>query len=268
MKKRYCAKNHTFVICAYKESEYLEECIRSVLAQKVLGQVIITTATLNSHIEGLAKKYRLPLHVNSQGGEIARDWNFAIEQAKTELVTLAHQDDIYEADFLKNVLDQVNRFEQTIIAFTDYGEIREGTKVDGNTLLKIKRIMLFPMRSSLGQKSRFVRRRVLSFGSAISCPSVTYVKENLQLPVFQSGFRSDLDWQAWEKLSRQKGAFAYCTDILMYHRIHEESATSEIIADNDRTKEDFQMFCQFWPKGIAKIISAFYQKSQKSNNID
>ena len=117
------------------------------------------------------------------------------------------------------------------------------------------------------QKSKFIRRRILSFGSAISCPSVTYVKENIELPIFEAGFRSDLDWQAWEKLSRQKGAFVYCRDILMYHRIHEESATTEIIADNDRTKEDFAMFCKFWPVWMAKIISSFYQKSQDSNRM-
>lgn len=267
MKKTYSAKNHTFVICAYKESEYLEECIRSVMAQKLLGEVIITTATPNSHIEDLAQKYKLPLFVNPQGGEIARDWNFGIAQAKTELVTLAHQDDIYEPEFLSTVLEQVNRFERPLIAFTDYGEIRENEKVTQNTLLKVKRLMLLPMHIHAWGNSRFIRRRILSFGSAISCPSVTYVKENLELPIFESGFRSDLDWQAWEKISRQNGAFVYCKNILMYHRIHEESATTEIIADNDRTKEDFAMFCKFWPKWIAVILEKCYQSSEKSNKM-
>ena len=267
MKKSYSANNHTFVICAYKESEYLEECIRSVMGQKVLGEVIITTATPNSHIEGLAQKYNLPLCVNPQGGEIAKDWNFGIAQAKTELVTLAHQDDIYEPEFLSGVLKQVNGFEKSLIAFTDYGEIREGKKVTENTLLKVKRMMLLPLHIKAWQNSRFVRRRILSFGAAISCPSVTYVKENLELPIFESGFRSDLDWQAWEKLSRLKGAFVYCRGIRMYHRIHEESATTEIIADNDRTKEDFTMFCKFWPRWIALILEKCYQFSEKSNKM-
>lgn len=267
MKKIYSAKNHTFVICAYKESKYLEECICSVMAQKVLGEVIITTATPNSHIEDLAQKYNLPLYINPNGGEIAKDWNFGIDQAKTELVTLAHQDDIYEPEFLNCVLKECNRYKHPLIAFTDYGEVREGKRVTENTLLKTKRLMLLPMHVHAWGNCRFIRRRSLSFGSAICCPSVTYVKENLNTPIFESGFRGGLDWQAWEKLSRMKGAFVYCRAILMYHRIHEESATTEIIADNDRTKEDFQMFCRFWPKWIAKIISSLYQKSQDSNAI-
>ena len=69
-------------------------------------------------------------------------------------------------------------------------------------------------------------------------------------------------------ISRLRGAFVYCDDILMYHRIHEESATTAIIADNDRTKEDFEMFCRFWPKWIARILERFYRKSEDSNMLE
>ena len=34
-------KNHTFVICAYKESDYLEECIKSVINQSVKSNIVI-----------------------------------------------------------------------------------------------------------------------------------------------------------------------------------------------------------------------------------
>lgn len=54
---------------------------------------------------------------------------------------------------------------------------------------------------------------------------------------------------------------------LMYHRIHEESETSIIIGDNVRTKEDYEMFCMFWPKPIAKVLTRFYASSQKSNDV-
>lgn len=265
MNQRYTAENHTFVICAYKESRYLEACIQSVLRQRELGKVIMATATPNQHITGLAEKYNIPFCVNTNGGEIAKDWNFAISVAQTPLVTLAHQDDIYEEDYLECVLKGVNQFNYPLIAFTDYGEIRDGKKVTRNRLLKVKRLMLFPLKSKILQKSRFVRRRSLSLGSAISCPTVMYVKNSLPVPVFEPGFRSDLDWQAWEKLSRLRGAFVYCDKILVYHRIHEESATTRIIADNDRTKEDYEMFCKFWPKWAAKIIEYFYCKAESSN---
>ena len=134
-------------------------------------------------------------------------------------------------------------------------------------MLKIKRIMLIPLRSRVLQRRKFVRRRILAFGSPICCPSVTFVKENLPQEVFTSKYRGAVDWQAWEKLSRLKGAFVFCRDILMFHRIHEESETTAIIADNNRTREDFEMFCKFWPEWIARILEHFYSKGEKSNEI-
>ena len=53
----------------------------------------------------------------------------------------------------------------------------------------------------------------------------------------------------------------------MGHRIHEESETSIILGDNARNKEDYEMFCKFWPKCIAKILAKLYSKSENSNKM-
>ena len=55
--------NHTFVICAYKESEHLEDCIKSLLKQTVAPTVRMVTSTPNEHIIGLSKKYDIDLSV-------------------------------------------------------------------------------------------------------------------------------------------------------------------------------------------------------------
>ena len=41
---------HTFVVLAYKESIYLETCIKSVLNQKYKSDVVIATSTPNDFI--------------------------------------------------------------------------------------------------------------------------------------------------------------------------------------------------------------------------
>ena len=41
---------HTFVVLAYKESRYLEECIKSVLNQSYKSKVVIATTTDNKFI--------------------------------------------------------------------------------------------------------------------------------------------------------------------------------------------------------------------------
>ena len=44
---------HTFVVLAYKESKYLETCIKSVLNQKYRSDVVIATSTPNDYINSL-----------------------------------------------------------------------------------------------------------------------------------------------------------------------------------------------------------------------
>lgn len=259
--------DHTFAICAYKESPYLEECIKSVIEQKIPSKVIMVTSTPNAYIDQLCKKYDIPLTINDGESGIVQDWNFAYKMSDTKYVTIAHQDDVYLPDYTFELLNKARQTGNMIIAFTDYAELREGVVTTKNQMLRIKRILLAPLKILWFQKSVFVRRRILSFGCPICCPSVMFAKENLSGEVFQKGYRSDEDWQAWEKLSKCKGYFVYVDKILMYHRIHEESETSIIIGDNARIIEDYEMFCKFWPKPLAKLLVKFYSKSQKSNEL-
>ena len=263
----YTEKDHTFAICAYKESQYLEECIQSVKKQTVLGNVIMVTSTPNEYIQKLVNKYNIPLFIREGKSNIADDWNFAYANANTELVTITHQDDVYCEKYLETVLYMLQKAEKPLISFSDYGEIREAQLVTENKLLRIKKMMLFPLRYRIFWSSRFVRRRILSLGSAICCPSVTLVKSNLPKVIFEKGYRSNIDWQAWEKISSLKGSFVYSNKVLMLHRIHQESETTKIIADSNRTKEDYDMYRKFWPKWIADILIKFYSKSQDSNTI-
>ena len=108
-KDKYKPSDHTFVICAYEESPYLEECVRSCLKQKVKTNVKIATSTPNEYIRKTAEKYHLTVDVrdNSSRKGIAEDWNFAVKSAHTPLVTLAHQDDIYSANYSCKILKQL-----------------------------------------------------------------------------------------------------------------------------------------------------------------
>ena len=127
----------------------MEECICSLTAQTVKSNIIIATSTPNDYIKALAEKYHLSLYINQGESGIAQDWNFAYRQAKTDYVTIAHQDDYYQPEYLENILNGLKCAEDPIIAFSDYGELRNGKKIDSNQLLTIKRILLLPLRIKL-----------------------------------------------------------------------------------------------------------------------
>ena len=257
--------NHTFVICAYKESPYLEECIQSLQAQTVSSQILMVTSTPNEWIKKCSEKYGVPLIINEGPGGIAKDWNFAYSQCETMYLTIAHQDDIYKKEYTKHLLQRIKGDE--LIIFPDYGEIRANEHIDKNRNLVIKRIMLWSLRYSWLQKNIWLRRRILSLGNPICCPGVLYNKKSLPDKVFNVHFRSNVDWEAWEMLSKKKGRFVYVPQILMEHRIHNDSETSATIHDNLRTKEDCEMFEKFWPSSIAEKLAKFYAKSEQSNEI-
>ena len=121
----------------------------------------MATSTPNEWIQGLAEKYEIPLYINTGEGGIAQDWNFAYRQAKTDYITIAHQDDIYEPNYLKMIFGELKKGKDPIVVFTDYGELRDGEKVQKSTLLTIKRILLLPMRVQGFQNVRFFKRLFL-----------------------------------------------------------------------------------------------------------
>ena len=257
---------HTFIILAYQESPHLETCIKSVLNQTTESHILIATTTPNSHIKNLAKKYNLKV-VTGQHTNIGGDFDFALHSGETPLITIAHQDDFYEKTYAEEIIKAYQKHPNSSIIFTDYYEIRNRRHIYTNTNLKIKRFLLTPIRIKQSLRGRHAKRLILKFGNPICCPAVTFVADNCPKDVFTSHFKCDCDWHAWEILSKQKHAFTFISKPLMGHRISAETTTTDIINQGIRTKEDCEIFCRFWSKPIAKILTKFYQKSEKSNSL-
>ena len=237
------------------------------MGQSVKSEIKIATSTPNEEIAGLSKKYGIPVYVNEGDHGITQDWNFALSLVSTKYATIAHQDDVYEKEYTEVMLRIVKLSKKPLICFTDYGEIREGVKTERTALLRIKRMMLFPLRNKRMWSSRFARRAALAFGNPVCCPSVMYALNNLERPVFRNYFRCNEDWEAWEKLSRFEGDFVYLPKILMYHRIHGESTTTEVIENGKRITEDYEMFRKFWPKQVAGFLCEIYKRSERFNQL-
>lgn len=271
-------EKHTFVICAYKESPYLEECMKSLKMQKSNSIIKLATSTPSTFLEKLCQKYNIEYCVRNGQSNIADDWNYALSIADTDYVTIAHQDDVYYREYGRKIVERMENDSDItcLIAFSDYSELRGDKESKGGLNLYIKRFLLVPIRNSSKNDKRWRKRFVLRFGNAISCPSVTYNKKEIdklldscgRTQLFRKHFRSNLDWEAWEWLSQNEGRFAFVPSILMSHRIHEESETSATIRDNERGSEDYEMFCKFWPKWISRLITKAYSTSENSNEVE
>ena len=256
---------HTFVVLAYEESPYLRECVKSVTNQTVKSRVMVSTSTPSDYISNIAGEFNLQVHVNDHDPSICDDWNSALKVAETKFVTLAHQDDVYDEQYVKTVVGKMRNSERPIIGFSECGEMTSQKKITNSHNLKIKRLLLKPMERKSLTSSTFWKRRCLSLGSPIPCPAVTYNLDLIHRPLFEKNFKCDLDWEAWEKLSSINGSFVYVKEPLAWHRLHEASETSHLIENGIRSKEDLGMLKKFWPAPIAKLICSQYVKAQKGN---
>lgn len=258
------ANNHIFVICAYKESEYLEECIKSLESQTVKSKIIMVTSTPNEYINNLAEKYNIKLYINKGEHGIGPDWNFGVSCTDTDLVTIAHQDDVYFENYLEEILKGYEKDHNCSIIFGNYRELKNGKIIDLTKNLKIKQSLLKCLLKN--PNSTRAKQKTIKYGNAICCPCVTLNTRVVSKRPYSDEMKSNLDWYTWYEFSKLPNSFIYINKDLMCHRIHEESTTSNLIENNVRLEEDYKMLSLFWPKPIAKFLMHFYKDAVKTNS--
>ncbi|MST75611.1 glycosyltransferase family 2 protein [Roseburia sp. MUC/MUC-530-WT-4D] len=258
--------DHTFAICAYKESEFLEDCIQSLKNQTVQTNIIMATSTPNDFIKNMAAKYDIPLYVRDGKSDIRDDWNFAYNQAKTEWVTIAHQDDEYNEHYVEEMCKKLEGVKNPIAFVTDYIPIKNGQIGPRDINSKIRRFLRKPLKYNKLAGTRFWKREILSLGNTICCPSVTYYKKVLGDSFFTSELKFNIDWDTFLKFSEIPGVFAYVEKPLTYYRVHDGATSKEFIVDHKRVADDTFMFQKFWPNWMVKIIMHFYKRAYDTYN--
>lgn len=260
---------HTFAILAYKESPHLQECIDSLKNQTTKSAIIICTSTPSTFLTNIATKNNLELLINSERKGIASDWNFALNNATTNYMTLAHQDDLYFPNYTKEILQLAETKKDTLIIFSNYDELVEK---NGKVIIRKKSLNFFIKKILLKlflRKKGYItknKKLLLILGNPIGCPTVTFRKDNLDNFEFDKNFSINLDWKAWLDLAKKRGTFVWINKTLVSHRIYPASETSQGISENRRQSEDLAIFKKNLPPLFAILISKLYSFSYKNNN--
>lgn len=249
---------HTFVVPAYGRSAHLVDCLRSLREQTRQSPLVIATSTPFDGLSDLAREFDAVLAINDRPGGIGADWNFAMAQATTPWVTLAHQDDIYLPGFTEATMVAAGESPSAVLVMTGYAQLVDGQRGEGAGLLSIKRLLLelgFLGRQSISRTA--AKRRLLRLGCPIPCPSVTLRVTDPPLR-FREDLKVNLDWEAWLRLAGTAGAFTYVRSVQMLHRIHPGSETSAAVQDGVRAAEDLMMFRSLWPAPVARALARVY----------
>ena len=260
-------QKHSFVISAWKESPYIEDTVKSLLAQTVPSDVIIATSSPNEFLKNLCTRYNIKYIVNPDAfmADSAVNWSFAYSVAKTKYVTLAHQDDIYLPDYTEKMLAAAEKKKDVVMAFSRCSNYCNGKRVNFHLLLFIKDILLLPYFLKNAIYSKKIRFFAFSLGNPVCCPTVMFNKELIGNFYFDPQVKVNLDWDAWLRLTRLKGAFLFVPHSTLLRRIHEESGTTITYNDGSRGIDDFNFFCKFWPRPIAWLLNKLYSLARYLN---
>ncbi len=257
-------KTHMFAICAYKESPYLESCIRSLKRQSVRSGIIMCTSTPNSHISSLAEKYDIPLYVRDGESGLGADWNYALSCADAHFVTLAHQDDLYHRDYTKHLFRAIEDWPDMSLFSSSYVLIRGGKTVGAGAAGFIKKILRLPLKVRLIAGMTLVKKSVLCLGNPIVCPSCTYDKSVTGDNPFSTSSRFIPDWENLWRMASEPGRFICDEKPLLAYRIHRGSQTEKLIRDNTRFTEEEAMFDSIWPRPVSRLLMRFYRLAARA----
>lgn len=248
---------HCFVILAHKESEYLEPCLISIINQTLKTKALITTSTPCDFSKNIAKKYGVEYIVNDTGQTgVVNDFNFAYNIADSKLVTLAHQDDLYEPDYAICIIESSKLDSNALLYFTDCYDLINNKKIGSSIKSLIKKLLLFPFLFRNSISSRILKKMILVFGNPICCPSVTINKSILSRFEFSNTFELIYDWKAWIDLTNESGSFIYLNKKLIQYRFHEVSVTSSQL--NKLYAEELKLFQIIWGNKLGKLICKIY----------
>lgn len=257
--------NHTFAVCAYKESPYLEECVKSLVTQTVSTNVGIYTSTPNEYIYSIGNKYGVPVYINENRGQgIQADWNFAYNSSDTDYVTVAHQDDVYDRKYVEMMLKCIKKYNDWTMYYTDYTPIKNGDYSRRDVNSKVRRFLRWPVKKMDKADKAWRKKASLCLGNTIVCPLVTYNKKALGDNVFTSEYDFNLDWDTFYKLACMPGRFLYADKVLGHYRVHDGATSKDFIDSHRREKEDISMFRKFWPKWVVSVIMVFYKLAYRT----
>ena len=233
--------SHTFAICAYKDSPYLDACIHSLKRQSVKSKIILCTSTPSPFLEAMAKIHDIPLYVRNGKSDI--------------------QDDCYHRDYAAWVQRCWERYPDTTVFTTDCA-ILKGEELQRPGMIQfIKMLLRLPLRLHGLADRTFVKKAALVFGNPIICPSCTYDKEALGTPLFDSPYKFALDWDTMWKLAARPGRFICVERPLIRYRIHDGATTKACIQDHRRGADETAMYEKIWPKPVVKVLMHFYRKA-------
>lgn len=116
----------SIVIPTYKRGKLLDECLLSILEQEITCNFEIIVVDNNDdfedkEVENIVSKYsNIMYYKNKKNIGPAGNWNRCVELANGKWVTMIHDDDYFNKDGIKKILQSINDYPKIDMFYFDY----------------------------------------------------------------------------------------------------------------------------------------------------
>ncbi|MEZ5987634.1 MAG: glycosyltransferase [Planctomycetota bacterium] len=241
----------TILIPCWNAGDHLEPLLRSLLAQRRAPAALVLVD--DGSDDGSPARARAVAGDRVrvvEGGErrgLSGNWNRALALADTELLALAHQDDVYDEDWLGVMEDALDAAPEAGFAHCRARAIDDdGRAVDSPVEGYKRRFFADIDHADLGA----LYRRLYA-GNFVCCPSIVYRTALFgRVGPFDDGLRFTADWDLAFRTLLAGVPFVAVDRVLLGYRRHRTSATAAQRHSLNRYEEERATLAEARRRGI------------------
>jgi glycosyltransferase involved in cell wall biosynthesis len=237
----------TFAIPFHRGLDYLREAVESVLAQEHAGWRLLIcddSGDPESGARELVDSYadpRIRYHGNAQNLGMVACWNFCLDLAESDLVTLLHADDALLPNYAGLMGEQATRHPGAAAFFCAARIVDEAGRERFSMADAVKGFFS-PKGSEEMDLAGEPALSALMAGNFIMCPTLCYRKSRLGARRFWEGWKQVQDLELTSRLLMDGEQLVGSREVAYTYRRHGESATRIQSESMLRFDEEFELF--------------------------
>jgi len=243
---------------------FITQAINSVLEQSVEGWqlfVVNDEQQQKESLQRLVSQYNHPRVIykhNPKACSMADNWNYALEQAQTDLVTLLHDDDMLAPNYVENMLLLANKFPRSACYYSGVQLINENGKTT-LTLADSVKSLISPTKPIIHINGDSGLASLLN-GCYIFCPTMCYRKSFLPATPFNSAYSMVTDFKFYFDTLYAGHTITGTQEKLYYYRRHNQNQTAKLTQNMMRFEEEID----FYDYVFASVNNSWHQSKKKA----
>lgn len=254
------------IIPNYNHEAYLDDRIQSVLNQSFDDfEVIILDDVSKDNSRDVIEKYRNNPHVShivyntENSGSTFKQWAKGFNLAKGELIWIAESDDSCSSYLLKSLVDEFNKDENLVLAYSLSMFIDE----HGNSRKPANNV-----RKTIHLDGKDYIQRYMEFGNHIKNASCALFKKDVALKLnnIYTQYKGSGDRMFWILIAEQ-GRVAIVDQLLNYFRRYSYTTTSKLTLDGTNHREEMMTYNYLCSRGLLDRLHQYFLRAYNKNEI-